>query len=397
MTGSKQPVRVLVDALVLKPGLGGLRTYARELVRVLSLPEHDLLVSVLTSMPEEVAQQGVNCLRAPDRTRSYPYRVAWREMRLSRVACSIRAQVVLTINIELPLRRMATPSVLIVQDVGPLVAPALYTRGRWLRYACLLPHTCRSASRVVCSSATSLGQLHGAVGVDLGKCEVIGMAPAATARRPRHPRHGRPYVLYVGAMLPHKNVATLLQAFSDPSWLPDHELQLAGHMSDSEAARFHALVDRLGVAQRVRHHGYVTDADLGTLYGAADVVAFPTLFEGFGLPLLEAMLAGSPVVASAIPVLREIGGDGAIWVAQPHDPQSWRTAIETTVTLGPSARAEIVEAAYLHASGYRWSEVGERFARLLHSLAASSRDTHTGGGRTRDTNAKGWGHDVVAN
>lgn len=362
-------MRVLVDALVFKPEQGGVRTYTRELVAALAAAHHDLDLSVITSVPEEMEDLDVHCIPAPPATRSFATRAAWRETQIGALLRSTRADVLLSTAIELPFRRLSTPSVMVVLDVGPLVAPAIYTRARWLRYSCLLPRALAVATKVVCISATTLRELHGATGVDLDKCTVISAAP-----RPRlasaHVDDSARYVLYVGSMLPHKNVATLLKAFSDPEWLPDYGLQLAGHMSAAEAAEFASLVARFDVGHRVHHHGFVSDLDLAALYSAATAVAVPTLFEGFGLPVLEAMLAGVPVVASDIPALREVGGSAPIWVSDPLNPDAWRSAISDVIALGARQRSELITTGIRDASIVSWPAVGTSFVTLLSDLAA---------------------------
>lgn len=363
-------VRVLVDALVVKPEQGGIRTYARELIAALAVRSDDVQLTVITSVPSVFRDLDVRCICAPAYTRSFTKRAAWREKHIGGLLRRTRADVLLSPAIELPFRRLSTPMVMVVLDVGPLIAPAIYTRARWLRYTCLLPRALAVATEVVCISATTLRELYGATGVDPGKCTVISAAPRPVPRlAPANAGDCAPYVLYVGSMLPHKNVATLLKAFSDLQWLPGYQLKLAGHMSPAEASEFAALVTRLGVGHRVHHHGFVSDADLTVLYSGATALAMPTLFEGFGLPLLEAMLAGVPVVASDIPVLREVGGSTPIWVAAPLEPDAWRAAISQLVALDWQQRCELIETGAGSAGAVGWQAVGAAFVTLLSDVA----------------------------
>lgn len=355
----------------MKPEQGGIRTYSRELVAALACEEHDLDVSVITGVPADFQDLNVRCITAPTNTHAFAKRAAWRERNIVRLLRSTGAEVLLSTTIELPFRRLPVPTVMVVLDVGPLIAPAIYTRARWLRYSSLLPRALSTATKVVCISASTLRELYGATGVAPEKCVVIRPAPRPRQRLSETVNTDRnPYLLYVGSMLPHKNVVTVLNAFGDADWLPAVDLRLVGHMSDAETADFSASVARFGVGHRVHHHGFVTDATLDSLYSGATAVVVPTLFEGFGLPLLEAMLAGVPVVASDIPVLREVGGEAPIWVTNPLAPDAWQSAIDDVVALGANERRALLEIGLRDAGEATWSTVGCAFVRLLRDIVA---------------------------
>jgi len=131
-------------------------------------------------------------------------------------------------------------------------------------------------------------------------------------------------VLSVGAKRPHKNQIVLVRALTRLD--ADMVLVLAGHEEPYDH-ELRAEAARLGVADRVRFPGYVTDADLEALWRLAGCMAFPSLGEGFGLPLVEALQRGVPVAASDIPVLREVGADAAEYF-DPHDPADVAATID---------------------------------------------------------------------
>jgi glycosyltransferase involved in cell wall biosynthesis len=135
-------------------------------------------------------------------------------------------------------------------------------------------------------------------------------------------------VLYAGNVKPHKNLERLVQAFARVKARPgfdDLKLFLIG----DDAGRFPSLrraVEGLGVRQDVRFFGFVPDSTLAALYRMASVFAFPSLYEGFGLPPLEAMASGTPVITSNVSSLPEVVGDAGIQV-DPHDVDGLRDAI----------------------------------------------------------------------
>jgi glycosyltransferase involved in cell wall biosynthesis len=164
---------------------------------------------------------------------------------------------------------------------------------------------------------------------------------------------GRPNILYVGSTNPRKNIVGLLQAFQVVLEKIPHTLRIVGTAGpqfrcDPAVARLvHAIPpDRLEVV------GYISDESrLRELYGEASLFAFPSFYEAFGLPVLEAMAAGVPVVASDIPALREVGGD-CILYCQPQDPRS----IAEAILDGVSGGASLVDHAKKRAREFTWDK-----------------------------------------
>lgn len=158
-------------------------------------------------------------------------------------------------------------------------------------------------------------------------------APAARARFALG--DGR-VVLCVGAKRPHKNQEVLVRALAECD--DDVVLVLAGHAEPYEDD-LRVVAASTGVADRVRFIDYVSDGELEALWALCGCAAFPTLSEGFGLPLVEAMARGVSIAASDIPVLREVGGDVPHWF-DPHDPADAARAVAQALTdTGASAHA----------------------------------------------------------
>ncbi|WP_306215180.1 glycosyltransferase family 4 protein [Actinoplanes sp. RD1] len=172
------------------------------------------------------------------------------------------------------------------------------------------------------------------------------------------------YVLQVGARRPHKNVAALVRALAH---LPeDHHLVLVGTVDPRFPDPVPALAADLGVAHRIRHLPRVSEEELHSLYAGAAAFGYPSLIEGLGLPLLEAMAAGVPVVASDIPVFREIAGDAAVLVP-PDAPRAWAEAILRVRE--PAARAGLIAAGHRQVKKNTWDVTA---ARMLGALRAIS-------------------------
>lgn len=170
------------------------------------------------------------------------------------------------------------------------------------------------------------------------------VTPEEEIRR-SHRLDGTRVVLCVGAKRPHKNQGILLRALVR---LPeDVVIVLVGHPEPYDA-ELRSLATELNAVDRLRFLDYVPDPDLEGLWRVADCAAFPTLGEGFGLPLLEALHRGVPVACSDIPVLREVGGELPFYFV-PHDERSAAAAI--LAALGDGSRAAAGRA---HAATYSW-------------------------------------------
>ncbi len=363
--GQGRGVRVLVDAANLKPGQGGIRSYTLGLIGALARePRVSLVVAASVG---DVAELGsFEVVDLPAKTQSVVGRVLWREHNLAALARSVRADVVLAPVPELPARKLPVPAVMVVHDVGPLVAPAFYSRAKRLRYVAVLRRTCEVATAVVCVTNATLVGLRGSVGIDPERCEVIGEGPQLRVREGEPWVEGVDHILYVGSLEPRKNVETLLAAYAERGGeIPD--LLIVGPRDGREAFALDARCRSLGIGHRVHHYGFVTPERLAGLYRSASAVVLPSLYEGFGLPVLEAMNVGTPVVASDIPAVREVAGDSVLYVSQPLDAAAWRSSL---ARLGQDGlRAELVRKARQRARRHTWGEVGRRFGDLLVRIA----------------------------
>jgi glycosyltransferase involved in cell wall biosynthesis len=358
-------LKILVDAAILKPELGGIATYVAGVVAGLSACP-GVEVCVVTSIPDRLdALKDVEVVQIPTRVRSFAWRVAWRERELAGIIASQKADLLLAPTIELPARPVGVPAIMVVHDLGPLQAPGLYSWKLWLRYAAGVGLACRRADHVVCVSNSTLLQLRATFGKISTPCSVIGEAGRELPPVARHPRRP-PYVLTVGAMRPHKNIETLVRAMGSPA-LAGVELQLAGPMSGPERRLLDEWRASLDDPDRIVHRGFVDLPALAVLYAEAAVVALPSLWEGFGLSLLEAMRAGAPVLASSIAAHHEVGGDAAAYVDAPLSAEAWAQALDGLLS-DPHRSGALERASRTHVEGISWTDIGKRLVKLSTQL-----------------------------
>jgi len=363
--------RILVDAANLKPGQTGIRSYTIQLVKALA-ERGDLEVIVATSHPasfDEIPNLEIKELSA--RTRSFAHRVIWREAHLAALARRARADVVLANTIEAAVRPLPVPLVVVLHDVGAIVAPALYGRARWLRFSLDTPRVLRSAAHVVSVSMATKLDAYMAAGLDASKCTVIGSGARERSLGEWGPDERDPYVLYAGTLFGNKNVNTLVAAFG-VEWPRGRvpRLVVAGPASRGELHELQRAAMSAGTqaVNALQHVGFVSEAALASLYERAAAFAFPAVYEGFGMPMVEAMLSGVPVVASGVPSLSEAGGTAFHAVPDPTDPRAWARALSQVVFDSQLAK-ELSALGREHARQFVWSAVGERCGDVLHAVA----------------------------
>jgi glycosyltransferase involved in cell wall biosynthesis len=165
----------------------------------------------------------------------------------------------------------------------------------------------------------------------------------------------QPFVLHVGAIQRRKNVARLVEAFER---LPERYLLVLAGSAGYGAQTILDRIEKSPARRRIRLLGYRTRDELNQLYRTAAVLAFPSLEEGFGLPVLEAMSAGLPVVTSNGSALKEVAGNAALLV-DPLDVDGLRNALQTALE-DSSERDRLVAAGIRHAAGFTWRRAAQQ-------------------------------------
>ena len=336
-------LRVLANLCSVVPGqVGGSEAYAaRLLAAVASMPGlRDGAVEL-----ELASMAGVRSAH-PELARLAWHEARWRgNSRVRRAAVestwlarrSVGFDLVHHFGGRLPARRAGLP-VLTVHDIQPLDLPSNFsaTKRRYLGWA--LPRSVRAAALVTVPSQWVADRLADRLAVPPDRVRVV--PPTYRAWTPPAgpaPLDGQPFVLYPAATYPHKNHAALIAAHAAVrARHGDTLLVLTG-----AAGRAHAEVaEQAARTPGVVHLGWVDDARLASLMSAAVAVAFPSRYEGFGLPVLEAMRSGTPVIAADAAALPEVVGDGGTLV-DPDDVHGWVDALAEARSGSPRIRRQV--------------------------------------------------------
>lgn len=337
-------MRIGINALLLsaQPGYrrSGINRYLEQLIAALPavLGEDELVVYAgrgLAPLSPPLAH-GWRC--APLGVNLPALRVAWEHLALP--AAVWRDHLDLfhgPVNV-LP-RGLPCPAVVTIHDLAFLRWPEHLPRRRYHYLAHEVRAAARRAARILAVSQSTKSDVVTMLGIapervavtPLGVDDRFHPMPPDRITQWRNERGcHRPFILAVGTLEPRKNLPTLLRAFSRLTPQIPHDLALVGP-AGWLTGELQATLERLRLGDRVRLTGYVADAELPFWYAAAEAFVFPSFYEGFGLPVLEAMACGTPVITSNVSALPEVAGDAALLVS-PDDDAALAEAILRVVT-----------------------------------------------------------------
>lgn len=268
----------------------------------------------------------------------------------------------------LPLVRPC-PSVVTIHDViGWRWKEDIHSRVGRLYYRCMMSAAVRLADRIITDSKFSREDIVRCLGVDPEKITVIypGISPRFRQIndnvqlenvRSKY-RIENEYIVYAGIYKPRKNHAALLHAFRRFLSNDGHtNLVLVGPLNEGEQ-ELRQLADKLGVSKKVIFTGFVDDSELRAIYSAAKVYACPSLYEGFGFTVLEAMACGTPVVCTGETSLPEVAGDAALY-ADPRSPDEFGEALHKVFT-NATLRSTLIDRGRKNLQRFRWEDAAKQ-------------------------------------
>jgi glycosyltransferase involved in cell wall biosynthesis len=349
----------------LSQGLTGVQRYATELVRALDRQlgtqrRNETSPWSLLAPPNARALPGLNniAVRRCGALRGQ----LWEQLELSRFA---RDGLLINLANTAPIGRRS--QVVTIHDASVFAVPGAYTWAFRTWYRFLMPRIGKRSRLVFTDSQFSRSELASRAGIPLDRQRVIPLGcdhmiavAADESVLARHEIADRPFVLAVGSSSPHKNVAMVARAVAE--WDDrgnDWVLVIAG--TENPAIFANTGPHRSG---RVKWLGSVSDGALRALYQRAICLVYPSLYEGFGLPPLEAMICGCPTLVARTASLPEVCGDAALYF-DPRDPAELTRGLEQLAT-NEKARAELRARGLAHARNFTW----ERTARGILDVLA---------------------------
>ncbi|MCC6355875.1 MAG: glycosyltransferase family 4 protein [Verrucomicrobiae bacterium] len=360
--------RILINGRFLGQPIAGVQRYGREMIAALgrrSDPRFDFVLALQPSVDAPVPE-GVSAMRGGHLLPRILWEQLWLPGAFGRAGCDILWS---PCNIG-PVR--VTRQVLTIHDASPVAHGEWFSpHFRW-SYRWVWRRLGHRVMRIVTDSAFSRDELtrHGVVTSDRIRVVPGGVSPAF---RPISVRErGRGYVLALASRDPRKNIGRLLEAWAMmPSEIRGgRELIVAG----GSYGCFASEGLRVPTGHDVRFLGYVADEDLPALYSGADAFVFPSLYEGFGLPPLEAMACGCPVIVSEVGPLPEVCGRAAAYI-DPVDAGSIADGI-TRVMGDAKLRESLVGEGHRRASRFTWERAAEALLQVFEECWVEARAGH---------------------
>ncbi|HEY7732016.1 MAG TPA: glycosyltransferase family 1 protein [Gaiellaceae bacterium] len=358
-----------VNALFLEPRMGGIETYVRSLYPAMLETRPDLRISMFVNgqgkelIASEPWAGSVELVTHPV-VGARGSRALGEALLVGRLARGHGCDLLHSVAMTAPLRP-SIPSVVTIADVTWLRQPGAVPRKTRFLWKTLVIPAARSARRLIAISETARREVAEDLGVPADRIDVIplgpgALGPAATPESETRRKLGvgaGPIVLAVSAFLAHKNVERLVEALpAIRAVVPDAELVLAGNWTPLRD-EIEARAEALGVGGAVHFPGWVASADLEGLYAAASCAVVPSLREGFGLPVLEAMRRGVPVACSRTSALPEVAGDAALFF-DPESPASIAEAV-AAILPDPELAARLSARGMERAALFTWERAAE--------------------------------------
>jgi glycosyltransferase involved in cell wall biosynthesis len=287
-------------------------------------------------------------------------RLVWTQQRLPKICQEWRSPLIFSPIPEAPLLTHCR-FVVTVHDLIPMRFPKRFSPlTPYYRY--YVPQVLRQAQHLICDSIATAQDLTHFLQIPAQK-----ITPIPLAHNAKHFRFlDLPtcnYFLYLGRSDSYKNLQRLIAAFAAMPACRDYELWLAGPTDKRYTPQLVAQIQQLNLAAQVKFLDYVAHADLPKVINQAIALVFPSLWEGFGLPVLEAMACGTPVITSNLSSLPEVTGDAAILV-DPYEVAEITDAMQT-VALEAGVRSQLRAAGLARASQFSWEKTGQQTAEVL--------------------------------
>ena len=350
----------------LKAGIGNyVVNLVHELARIDGRNEYLILANEDNAQHFRFRNKNFTTFVLPSYTKNRVLRILWEQIRLPKFLKKHNVNILHSPGFVAPLRK-TTKSVVTVHDMTFFSHPEHHTRWKQMYFRRMIPKSVEKADAVIADSENTKQEIIRYLKTDKNKITTVHLGvgkhfktgdkkPAQQfLRKKYHIKHN--FILFVGTIEPRKNLTRLVEAFL---YVKNKGLKLVivgekGWKMDS----FFKMIDELELKEEVIFTGYVQDTDLVRFYQAAEIFVYPSLYEGFGIPVIEAMACGCPVLTSNISSLKEIAERSAILV-NPTYTKAITKAIQKLLKDSPQKRALIHEG-IIRAQHLTWEKTAKK-------------------------------------
>lgn len=373
-------MRIALDATAMPKRLAGAGYYSAELMS--HIPQFDSsneYIAWVGNGADELDQPSGTNWTTKHLNRSPLVRLLWQQLVFPRLLRSNRVDLLHSLHYSVPLYS-STPYVVTFHDMTFFLFPELHQRYRRLYFNMMMRGSARGARKIIAVSENTrqdiirifdvaperVVTIHSGISSDFRKVTDTGEIEYVRSK------YGLPskYVLSVGLIEPRKNLSTLIRAFgrldeNDTA----HSLVVVGDKGWMYEGVFD-LAQQLERSKRIIFTGYVPRKDLAAIYSSADLFVYPSLYEGFGLPVLEAMACGTPVITSNLSALPEIAGDSAVLVSPRNEAEITEAILR--VLSDRALHAELSSKGLQHSRLFSWDATAQKTIAVYRDAIANS-------------------------
>jgi glycosyltransferase involved in cell wall biosynthesis len=377
-------MRIGINTLYLIPGAyGGNEVYVRNLLIALqkidSINEYIVFTNKEGSGTFRFENSNWREICCPVRAMVKPLRIIWEQLILPWQVRKNQLDLLHGVGYIVPLI-FSCPSAVTIYDIGHIRFSQMFPPIEQMAWRTLVPRSARKASAILTISSSARDDIADAYKVDPHKIFVTPLAADGSFHpnvdgsqlinvKKRYMIDQR-YILSVNQIKPNKNLEGLIRAFAKASKKLDLEYQLVlvGRVRDNDYySLLSALVTDLGIKQKVIFTGHVPDEDLPKLYSAADLFIFPSFYEGFGIPAIEAMACGVPVILSNAPALPEVGGNAALYF-DPNNVDQIAQSIYTVLS-DDDLKVDLAAKSQIRAREFSWEKTARDTLDVYQAIA----------------------------
>jgi len=380
-------MNVLIDALSVTRQKAGVGVYAKniidELVRIESNIHFFLLVQDDDIDFDYDGRSNVTMLRMDSRLlRWIPLRLLFEQLALPAILLKHRIRLIHSLHYSFPLLRFGVSQVVTLHDMTSFVMPEVHLRTKVLYFRFFIRAAIKHADGIIFVSESArkdcselLGEPHGKVAVaHHGTNETLHSEVGREAIEAVRRKYALPaeFLLYIGTIEPRKNLVRLTEAFAEVcEGHPSLHLVLAGKKGwNRELESLTEVARRSGAIARIVFPGFIAEEDKPAVLCASKIFIYPSLYEGFGLPVLEAMACGVPTITSNVSSLPEIAGNGALLI-DPRSATGIASAIHTLLS-DSKLRSVLSQRGIEQAASFSWKRSAAATLQLYARVEAAS-------------------------
>jgi glycosyltransferase involved in cell wall biosynthesis len=351
---------LLINLSVLIPEPTGISIYARQILPAFQCLNPTLLIT--ESMPDYNCYPVAGNMTPSQGTKGHFRRLVWTQFRLPSIYQQLQGKLLFSPLPEAPLYTKCR-SIVMAHDLIPLRFPRKGSRlTAYFKY--YIPQVLTQAEHIVCNSKATADDLMGFFDLPAAKITPIPLGYARNQFKFLDlPTQN--YFLYLGRHDAYKNLSRLIDAFAALPNAKDYELWFAGPTDNTYTPVLKAQVQQLGLIQNIKFLDYVSTEKLTLIINQAIALVFPSLWEGFGFPVLEAMACGTPVITSNCASMPEVGGEAVIYI----NPKSVTEITAAMKELADDSlqRSQLREKGLIRAENFTWESTGQQTVKVIQN------------------------------